>query len=570
MATWSDLLKQARRRQGITQVELARRSRVSKDIIASYEQGRREPTSETLGAILGAMNLRRDEADAILTDAGLDRTPPPRLKVMAKRGRPLDAIQAEIDSYPWPSLVTNERYEVIAWNPPATKVAEMDFATELPLQEQRNLMRISAMPHYAEGRVVNWDEIVSFLLAYYKHNNMSIEQPDEDSRYFETLIADLATNPAYSNAFPRMMRLWPEVQPWQEGRRPVFPAVWRVNDDTELRFSCILGAWSEFNATWSFDWFPADAQTWDWLGTPASHVDLSSRSRRSRVKHTRRHTAPHDWFEHLSAGRRASGLTQADLESATGMSRYTISKFENGKMKPSKAAVLALCRAMVLDATTTNTILTALGEPPEPSDWSRFLCGLPLQGGSHWYSNSGAAPRDPVDIRAEIETYPWPCLIVNERCEIDIWNAAMARTLGGDLVATLKQSNNLIAFLAGPGVRSWLGNWDDVITAVVPAEARRQIVDANEPTPDDRLAGTIEAVRREDRDTVAHLRELWSAAPTTPPVLRVTVPIVWQATDGTPLVFHGLIFVWSAYERRWAMDWHPADAVTWQWLAQQA
>jgi transcriptional regulator with XRE-family HTH domain len=568
MAAWSELLKQARRRQNLSRVELARRSGVSKDIIASYEQGRRHPTPDTLARIVDAMKLRRVEADAILIDAGLDRTPPPRLKTMEKRGRFLDAIQEEIDGYSWPSLVTNERYEVIAWNSPATKVAEMDFATELPLQEQRNLMRISAMPHYAEGRVVNWDEIVSFLLAYYKHNNMSIEQPEEDSRYFETLIADLATNPAYSNAFPRMMRLWPEVQPWQEGRRPVFPAVWRVNDGTELRFSCILGAWSEFNATWSFDWFPADAQTWDWLGTSAPHVDPTSRARRSRMKHTRRRTAPHEWFELLSAARRASGLTQEDLEKAIGISRYTISKFENGNMTPSRETLLALCRAMVLDATTMNSILAAMGERPEPSDWSRFLCGLPLQGGSHWYSNSGAAPRDPFDIRAEIETYPWPCLIVNERCEIDIWNAATSRTLGSDLAATFKQSNNLIAFLAGPGVRSRLGNWDDVITAVVPAEARRQIVDAGDPAPADRLAGTIEAVRGEDRETVTRLRDLWSAAPTTPPALRVTVPIIWQATDGTPLVFHGLIFSWSAYERRWAMDWHPADAITWRWLHQ--
>lgn len=265
MASWSELLQQARKRQRLTQKELARRAGVSKDIVSSLEQGRRRPTTATVRPIVDALELSPEAADTLLTAAGLERIPPTRLKAMKDRGRPLDAIQREIDSYTWPSLVTNERYEILAWNAPATKVAEMDFAAVLPLQEQRNLMRISAMPHFAEGRVVNWDEVVSHMLGLYKHNNMNIEQPEEDTRYFEALITDLAHNPIYSEAFLRMMRLWSNVEPWQEGRRPVFRAVWRVDDGTELRFSCILGAWSEFNATWSFDWFPADAQTWEWL-----------------------------------------------------------------------------------------------------------------------------------------------------------------------------------------------------------------------------------------------------------------------------------------------------------------
>jgi transcriptional regulator with XRE-family HTH domain len=569
MESWPQLLKQARKQQRLTQRELAHRAGVSKDIVGSLEQGRRQPTAATVRPVVAALGLSPEEADMLLIAAGLDRIPPSRLMAMKDRGRPLDAIQHEIDSYPWPSLVTNERYEILAWNAAATKVAELDFATELPLQEQRNLMRISAMPHFAGGRVVNWDEVVSFMLGLYKHNNMNIEQPEEDTRYFETLIADLAHNPVYSEAFPRMMRLWADAQPWQEGRRPVFRAVWQVNDGTRLRFDCILGAWSEYDATWSFDWFPADAATWDWLGTGTPHFSQGTRSRRRGGRRAGRRSAPGTWSEQLAAARRASGMTQQDLEAATDISRFTISKYEHGKLKPSRATLLALCRGMVLDATTTNALLAALGEPPEPSDWSRFLCGLPQRLGSNWYSHGGAPPRDAADIHAEIETHSWPCLIVNERCEIEVWNTAMARVLGPSLATALNQGSNLVALMAGPNVRTHLGNWEDVLTALVPADARQQIAGSAESGSTERLIGTIVAVRAEDDETVARLRHLWSAAPAAPPALRVTFPVVWQADDGTPLVFHGLIFAWSAYDRRWAMDWHPADAATWQWLACQ-
>lgn len=145
----------------------------------------------------------------------------------------------------------------------------------------------------------------------------------------------------------------------------------------------------------------------------------------------------------------------------------------------------------------------------------------------------------------------------------------MARALGPHLTAVLEQSKNLIAFLAGQSVRARLGNWEDVLTAVVPADARQEIAGSTGPAPPERLAGAIEAVRAEDDEIVARLRDLWSATPAAPPALRITFPVVWQADDGTPLVFHGLIFAWSAYDRRWAMDWHPADATTWRWFSQQ-
>jgi predicted nucleotidyltransferase/DNA-binding XRE family transcriptional regulator len=50
-------LREARRRAGLTQVELARRAGVTQSVISSYESGRRQPALPTLVALVQATGL---------------------------------------------------------------------------------------------------------------------------------------------------------------------------------------------------------------------------------------------------------------------------------------------------------------------------------------------------------------------------------------------------------------------------------------------------------------------------------------------------------------------------------
>jgi len=46
--------------------------------------------------------------------------------------RDLSVLPEELAAYSWPCLALNERFEIIAWNAPALKVAELDFETIFP------------------------------------------------------------------------------------------------------------------------------------------------------------------------------------------------------------------------------------------------------------------------------------------------------------------------------------------------------------------------------------------------------------------------------------------------------
>lgn len=57
-------LRDARRRAGLTQADLARRAGTSQATISAYEHGRKEPSVETLGRLLAATGTRLTTAPA--------------------------------------------------------------------------------------------------------------------------------------------------------------------------------------------------------------------------------------------------------------------------------------------------------------------------------------------------------------------------------------------------------------------------------------------------------------------------------------------------------------------------
>lgn len=65
MSSAATMIRRARRRRGITQAELARRSGVAVSTLSLYENGRREPSVVILGRLLRALGLDLTIDDAV-------------------------------------------------------------------------------------------------------------------------------------------------------------------------------------------------------------------------------------------------------------------------------------------------------------------------------------------------------------------------------------------------------------------------------------------------------------------------------------------------------------------------
>ena len=103
-----------RKRQGAGQARVAAAAGVSIRTVERYEAGGFKPVRATLIRLGRALQLPASRLNAILTAAGSEPRPP-------LPGRPgtLQTLQATMATFPWPSLMLNERVEIVAWNRPA-------------------------------------------------------------------------------------------------------------------------------------------------------------------------------------------------------------------------------------------------------------------------------------------------------------------------------------------------------------------------------------------------------------------------------------------------------------------
>ena len=218
---------------------------------------------------------------------------------------------------------------------------------------------------------------------------------------------------------------------------------------------------------------------------------------------------------------------------------------------------------MKLDGATTNIILSAADFEPEPSDWARLLAGQPPRTIPGHFGPQ--VPPSPDDLCAAIADHSWPCLIVDARCHILGGNRAAERVLGLDLRDGVQdpRRQHLVRFVLSREARERIVNWEEAVTALVPSTLRRALTGDRVPPS---LRPLVEQLTAEEPDVLRELQELWREAPA--PVLtgHAVVPLVWQHSDGAVLAFHVVLDPPLGSGAPWVIDWHPADAVTWQWL----
>lgn len=583
MAAWHDVFRSARERSGLSQEALAQRAGLSEETISSWERGKRRPSQRSLARALDAVAPSGAVRDEILRLAGFEADPPPRLRRLQDLRVGPTYLNREIAAYPWPCLVLNEHHEIVAWNAPATRVAEMDFAARLPQRWQRNLMRITTMPHFRD-RVVNWEEIAAKLISVLKNDQVSINVSEEDKQYYATVMTDIARD--HPDVLSDLFRLWNTVEPQQEGGRLFYNPVWRVEDGSVLRFNTVTSGWDDFDATWASDWQPADAGTWRWLTgsgaglVPAQHPDETSKDVGLLTDDAGAPAMAGDAMaassslgRMLRTARRDARMTQRELAEVSGLAEATISAYERGARRPTREHLLAFAYAAQLDTATTNVALRDLGYDPEPSDWALFVTGMdrrnPYDRHRHWQAPDewrDALVWSPAQIEQEVGQHRWPCFVTNQQCEIVVSNRAAQQVLNLRLNRDLPrpEDRHVLRFVLGRYFRDHVANWDDVADALLPGALSQPFRDDRTPAAA-ALRRVMRELRSADPELIGRLTELWRRARPTMLTNRLVIPIQWKHDDSSSLAFNCIASPWGL-TGGWALDWHPADAATWDRL----
>lgn len=140
--------------------EVAELAGVSIDYIIRLEQGRGlRPSADVLEALARALRLNSDER-AYLFDLAKQR-PRRGTKPATTPGEALTQLVSDLS--PLPAMLTNHRYDILAWNPQMARLL-VDFG-ELP-PAQRNLVWVCLMHPQLRDVYVDRDRIVRDGIAH--------------------------------------------------------------------------------------------------------------------------------------------------------------------------------------------------------------------------------------------------------------------------------------------------------------------------------------------------------------------------------------------------------------------
>lgn len=184
-----------RKTPGLRREEVAILAGVSATYYTWLEQGRELSASrDVIESIAKALQLSPDERGHLLQlwnpyESDTIPASPPVLDPQ---------MQKLIDQMAYPSYITNNRTEVLAWNEAANKML-VDFAS-VPAQE-RSLIRLFFENKDIRSRIVNLEEFVSYGVAVFRSH---YDKHRGDS-WFEGTVAHLVQNSA---EFDRMWKLY--------------------------------------------------------------------------------------------------------------------------------------------------------------------------------------------------------------------------------------------------------------------------------------------------------------------------------------------------------------------------
>ncbi len=254
MDAWNEKLRSIRERRGLSRQELAERCGVSVDSLRSYELGRRRPTCDHLLDLLNCLKADEHSRGIILAGAGLAPESPVE-RFREPNVPPREAVQL-IRRRPLPAFLLNERAEVLAVSGAAWRLLGMRDRDQRP--RRRGAMSEIAF-RMAAARLVNWDEVMSELIQFFKAGQPENLSLDAAGPPISTTVKKLAAEePA---RWGRVARLWESTPPFR-GRMTgrTYSCVWRAEGGV-IHFNVFVGCLNTEIGLYAHTLVPADAKS---------------------------------------------------------------------------------------------------------------------------------------------------------------------------------------------------------------------------------------------------------------------------------------------------------------------
>jgi transcriptional regulator with XRE-family HTH domain len=254
---WAELLKQARKRLGLSRGEVGERASLSPEAIKAYELGRRHPTEGSLTAVLDALKVDRTEGNRIR--ASLGYAPDQRVSPEFTE----DEIQRGVDGLPWPCFAANETIEVLAANAAAQLLWDVDLSKEYRESIDRNLIGVTTSRRFAD-RCLNWDEVVTTMIGHWKVHLLGPDDPEEPTPYLERVLENILSGD--QTYVRRLLTHWERTPPnWERSPRSRYRVLWHEDEVGDMTFIGMFSPLSLLDNSVIHDWVPADGESWQRL-----------------------------------------------------------------------------------------------------------------------------------------------------------------------------------------------------------------------------------------------------------------------------------------------------------------
>ena len=214
-AGFGTLMRQWRRRRGLSQLELAETGGVSQRHVSFLESGRARPSRQMVLHLGEMMDLPLRERNRLLHAAGFaaayreSRLDEPQLQA-ARHALDLLLRQNE----PFPTLVVDAGWTVQLANQAAQRMVGFLLGDRHDPAQPLNFMKLPLHPHAARPYIANWPEIASALVHRLQREAM-------DSPAAAAVLAEVRT-------YPDVDALWRNVD-WDSEPQPLLS--FRVEKD---------------------------------------------------------------------------------------------------------------------------------------------------------------------------------------------------------------------------------------------------------------------------------------------------------------------------------------------------
>ncbi|MBE0608612.1 MAG: helix-turn-helix transcriptional regulator [Dehalococcoidia bacterium] len=252
-------------------------------------------------------------------------------------------------------------------------------------------------------------------------------------------------------------------------------------------------------------------------------------------------------------------MTRKSVASLAGVSESTVYQWERGTRRPTPAHLAALVQGMPMDGATAGLIAEALGLDPVPAAAYRYLRGETIAGRPD-LSSLEVREIDVWHIQGEIETHPWPCLVVDGAGVIACANRKVSWLLEHVSGSAPGQRPEMFALVGSKWFRERCLDWASCVPVLLEFPARLL------PRPPEPSAAARHFVDSQPGGcaTVEEMERL-RAAYDPEPASRAFTVLKWREGQ-VDLTFYCVVSPWNIWDPYVAIDLHPGDGATWRWI----